>query len=64
MKYYTVTREFDGLETTYHKDTHTRVSDIPTDYFGYNSEGPLSKHSTVQISRRTHKRCFYSCLSR
>lgn len=40
MKYYTVTRNFDGLETTYDKDTHTRVSDIPTDYFGYNNEGP------------------------
>lgn len=32
----------------YDKGTHTRLSDIPTDYFGYNSEGPLSKHSTVQ----------------
>lgn len=48
MKYYTITRNFDGLETTYDKGTHTRLSDIPTDYFGYNSEGPLSKHSTVQ----------------
>ena len=39
---------FDDEREKIGQDTHTRVSDIPTDYFGYNSEGPLSKHSTVQ----------------
>lgn len=58
MKYYTITRNFDGLETTYDKGTHTRLSDIPTDYFGYNSEGPLSKHSTVQRYQKNQRKMF------